>query len=155
MTRYSWFSAYDVIVTWLIGLTLLLAGVPHWGNPYYFLGSVYAYKLVDPGVGQMVAIALPLIQLVLAVLLLTRILIDVAHLASLLLFSCFAVVQTVTFLRGLDISCGCFGPGYETTIGFQTLCLVYTLLFLSVMRNLFYFFKTKSYFINNEMKETQ
>jgi hypothetical protein len=135
---------YDIIVTWIIGLTLLLAGIPHWCNPYYFLGSVYAYKIVDPGIGQMVAISLPLIQLILAVLLLTRILTDVAHWASMFLFSCFAVVQTVSFLRGLDISCSCFGPGHETIIGFQTLLLVYSLLFLSVTRNLFYFFKIQN-----------
>ncbi|MDR1269285.1 MAG: hypothetical protein LBK82_07150 [Planctomycetaceae bacterium] len=153
MIRFSWLSTYDIIVTWIIGLTFLLAGVPHWGNPYYFLGTVYAYKLVDPGWGQMVAISLPLIQLVLAVLLLTRILTDVAHWASMFLFSCFAMVQTVTFLRGLDISCGCFGPGYETTIGFQTLILVYTLLFLSVIRNLFFIFKTRSYPASREMGE--
>jgi hypothetical protein len=129
---------YDIIVTWVIGVAFLLAGVPHWENPYYFLGSVYAYKFVDPGVGQMVAISLPLIQLVLAILLLTRILIDAAHWASMFLFSCFAAVQTVAFLRSLDISCGCFGPGHETTIGFQTLFLVYTLLLLSITRNIIY-----------------
>ncbi|MDR0609753.1 MAG: hypothetical protein LBG58_06560 [Planctomycetaceae bacterium] len=58
MIRSSWFSTYDIIVTWVIGVAFLLAGVPHWGNPYYFLGSVYTYKLVDPDVGQMVAISL-------------------------------------------------------------------------------------------------
>jgi hypothetical protein len=134
---------------------MLVAAIPHWENPYYFLGSVYAYKLVDSGVGQMVAITLPPVQMVLAILLLARILTNVAHLVSMFLFSCFAVVQSIAFLRGLDISCGCFGPGYETTIGFQTLFLVYTLLFLSITRNLFCFFKTRSYSINLEMGETQ
>jgi hypothetical protein len=87
---------------------MLIAAIPHWENPYYFLGSVYAYKLVDPGIGQMVAISLPFIQLVLAVLLLTRISIDTAHFACMFLFLCFAIVQTTAFLWGLDISCGCF-----------------------------------------------
>ncbi|GHT14044.1 hypothetical protein FACS1894170_10660 [Planctomycetales bacterium] len=93
----SWFSVYDIAVTWIMGLTFLLAGVPHWGNPYFFLGSVYAYKLVEPGVGQMVATVLPPVQLLLAVMLLLRFLPDAAHLASFCLFACFAAVQTAAF----------------------------------------------------------
>ncbi|MDR0705657.1 MAG: hypothetical protein LBF88_11795 [Planctomycetaceae bacterium] len=148
-------SSLDSLLTWIFGIVMLIAAIPHWENPYYFLGSVYAYKIVDSGIGQMVAISLPFIQLVLAVLLLTRILTNAAHWVSMFLFSCFAVVQTVSFLRGLDISCGCFGPNHETTIGFQTLFLVYTLLFLSVIRNLLCLFKTRSYLANRETSETQ
>lgn len=140
--RFLWFNVYDSIVTWVIGLTFLLAGVPHWGNPYFFLGSVYAYKLVDPGFGQMAAISLPLIQLVLAIFLLSRVFIDAAHLGSLFLFICFAAVQTLSYVRGLNISCGCFGPQYETTIGVQTLFFVYVLLIISVIRNTVRFFQS-------------
>jgi len=48
-------NSFDVLITWVFGLTFLIAGFPHWTNPYYFLGSVYAYQLVGPGVGQVVA----------------------------------------------------------------------------------------------------
>jgi hypothetical protein len=137
-------DSFDFLLTWFFGIVMLIAAIPHWENPYYFLGSVYAYKFVDPGFGQAVAILLPFIQLVLAILLLTQILTDAAHFASMFLFLCFAVVQTIAFLRGLDIFCGCFGPGHETIIGFQTLFLIYSLLFLSITRNLFCFFKIRS-----------
>ncbi|MDR3197756.1 MAG: hypothetical protein LBU34_07785 [Planctomycetaceae bacterium] len=136
ISKFSLFDAYDVIVTWMIGLTFLLAGMVHWENPYFFLGSVYAYKLVDPGFGQMIAISLPLIQLVLAIFLLSRVFIDVAHLGSLFLLICFATIQTLAYLQGLDISCGCFGPEHEMIIGFRTLFFVYSLLFFSLIRNI-------------------
>ncbi|MDR1478203.1 MAG: hypothetical protein LBJ00_04610 [Planctomycetaceae bacterium] len=132
---------FDFLLTWFLGIVLLVAAIPHLVNPYYFLGSVYAYKLVDPGVGQLVAILFPFVLLVLAILLLARILIDTTHLACAFLFLCFAVVQTIAFLRGLDISCGCFGPEHETTIGLKTLFFVYSLLLLSITRNIFCFFK--------------
>jgi hypothetical protein len=135
LANRSWFAVYDNVVTWIIGLVFLLAGVPHWGNPYFFLGSVYSYKLVEPGFGQMVASALPPVQLILAVMLLLRFLPDAAHLASFFLFACFAAVQTAAFVRGLDISCGCFGPDHESVIGWKTLSLVYSLLLLSAGRN--------------------
>jgi hypothetical protein len=128
------FRTYDYIVTWIIGVTFLLAGVPHWENCYFFLGSVYSYSIVAPGLGQMVAAVLPLIQLVLSILLLLRFYSDAAHVVCLFLFAGFAFVQTTAFLRDLDISCGCFGPDHESIIGWKTLSLVYGLLILSAGR---------------------
>lgn len=132
---------FDVVVTWVFGLVFLVAGFPHWSNPYYFLGSVYAYKLVEPGVGQLVAMSLPIIQLVLALCFLTRTFLDASHIATLFLLICFASVQTTAFLGGLDISCGCFGPNSDSQIGWSTLSLVYGLLALSVIRNVVCLFR--------------
>ena len=140
-SHMSIFDIYDSIVTWIFGVVFLISGVPHWGNSYFFLGSVYAYKLVDPGIGQMVAIGMPLIQLVLAICFLTRTFLDAAHLGTLFLFFCFATVQSQAYLRGFDISCGCFGPDHDTTIGWQTLSIIYGLLILSIIRNSTIFFR--------------
>jgi hypothetical protein len=128
-------NTFDAIVTWTFGLTFLVAGFPHWSNAYYFLGSVYAYKLVEPGIGQMVAMSMPVIQLALALCFLIRVFLDASHLATLFLLICFVTVQTSALVRGLDISCGCFGPGHDTTIGWFSLSLVYGLLALSLIRN--------------------
>jgi hypothetical protein len=114
---------------------MLLAAVPHLENSYYFLGSIYAYKLVEPGIGQMVAIVLPLTQLVIAVLLLGHIFIDVANVVAMVLFGAFVVVQSFAYFGGLGIPCGCFGPGHDSPIGWFSLSLVYGLLVLSVIRN--------------------
>ena len=134
---------FDLIVTWIFGAILLISAFPHWQNPYYFLGSVYGYKLVDPGIGQITAMALPVVQLGLAFFLLTRTLLNAAHLVTLGLFFCFATVQTTAYLRGLDITCGCFGPGHESTIGPVSLSFIFSLLALSILRNLFIFFTKK------------
>lgn len=131
----KYWPVFDFAVAWILAVTFLLAGVPHWRNSYYFLGSVYAYQLTDAGTGQIVAMSLPLIQLGLASCLLTRLFYDAAHLSSLFLLCTFAVVQTATFLRGLDISCGCFGPGSTESIGWTSLSIVYGLLLLSCIRN--------------------
>jgi len=139
--RFTIADAYDSIVTWVFGVVFLISGVPHWGNPYFFLGSVYAYKLVDPGIGQMIAIGMPLIQLVLALCFLTRTFLDAAHLGTLFLFLCFATAQSQAWLRGLDISCGCFGPDHDSTIGWYTLSIIYGLLILSIIRNTVLFFR--------------
>jgi hypothetical protein len=137
--KFSFVKFFDHFVTWIFGIAFLLSGIPHWGNPYFFLGSVYAYKLVNPGIGQIAAIGMPLIQLTFAVCFLTRTFLDAAHLGTLFLFLCFAAVQSIAWFRGLDISCGCFGPGHDATIGWQTLFIIYSLLILSIIRNLFVF----------------
>lgn len=130
------YADVDAAISWILGTALIVSGIPHWGNPYFFLGSVYAYDLVDPGLGQLVAMTLPTLQLILGVCLITGLMQSGAHLLTLSLLLAFAVLQTSAKLRGLDISCGCFGPRHETTIGWQTLSIIYTLLMLSLIRHL-------------------
>jgi putative oxidoreductase len=127
-------GVFDDFASWVLGVALLLSGIPHFGNPYYFLGSVYAYDLVGPGVGQLVAMVLPVLQLLLAACLITRLFRSGAHLIVLPMLFGFALLQTSAKLRGLDIACGCFGPG-EETIGWLSLSVVYCLLGVSVVRN--------------------
>ncbi len=104
-----WVNTVDPVLSWGFGVILLLAAVPHWDNPYFFLGSVYSYNLVGAVTGQAVALFLPSIQLIIAVCLITRLFIDAAHLCTLALFSAFLVVQLSAYWGGLNISCGCFG----------------------------------------------
>jgi len=48
-----------------IGVMLLVSAVRHLSNPYYFLGSIYAYHVVGPNTGKFIAMTLPMLQLVL------------------------------------------------------------------------------------------
>ena len=141
--RFSGITLLDGIICWTIGMPLIISAIPHWGNPYFFLGSIYAYQMVSPGIGQMVAMVFPLLQMITAICLLGRFFIDEASVAATLLFLGFATVQTTAVIRGLDISCGCFGPGHDSPIGWFTLSLVYGLLCLSVLRNTIRFSQPK------------
>ena len=133
-------SSLDALLSWGFGIAMLLAAVPHLENPYYFLGSVYAYKMVEPGLGQMIAITLPLMQLVIAVMLIGRVYVDTVNFIAMVLFGLFAAVQSFAYCGGLDISCGCFGPGHDSQIGWFSLSLVYGLLTLSMSRNAMFLF---------------
>jgi len=125
---------FDNLASWILGIALLLSAIPHLGNPYYFLGSVYAYDVVGPGLGQLVAMVLPILQLLLAACLISGLFRSGAHLVVLPILLAFAFLQTSAKLRGLDIPCGCFGP-CEDSIGWFSLALIYGLLTLSVARN--------------------
>jgi putative oxidoreductase len=128
------FAIFDAVVAWLLGVSLICSSVPHLGNPYFFLGSVYGYKLVGPGIGQIVAMVVPFLEVVLAACLITNLFRGAAHAITLSMLLVFVIVQTSAKLRGLDIPCGCFGPRHETAIGWFTLSVVYGLLFLALTR---------------------
>jgi hypothetical protein len=127
--------SFDPILSWVFGIVLLCSGIPHLTNSYYFLGSVYAYEFVSPGLGQLVAMVLPILQLILAVCLITRTWSDAAHLLVMTMFGCFVVVQALAYFRGLDISCGCFGPCHQTQVSIASLLAVSGLFLLSAGRN--------------------
>ncbi|MDR1926045.1 MAG: hypothetical protein LBQ66_16880 [Planctomycetaceae bacterium] len=131
MLRYVYI---DSLLTWFFGIVMLAAAIPHWENPYYFLGSVYAYKLVDSGLGQSTAILLPTFQLIIAICLILRIHSDAAHAITMILFGVFFFVQAFAFYGGLDISCGCFGPQHSSTIGITSLMFIGFLFLFAVLR---------------------
>jgi hypothetical protein len=135
MSKVNRFEVFDGIISWLLGIFLVISAIPHLGNPYFFLGSVYAYQMIWPIIGQFVVMVLPILQLILAVCLIGRFFIDAVNFLALGCFLVFATVQTSAAVRGLDISCGCFGPDHETMVGWFSLSLVYGLLMLSLIRN--------------------
>ena len=77
-TRVERFVVFDATVSWLLGVSLV-AVTPHLGNPYFFLGSVYSYRLVGPGIAEIVAMVFPFLEVVLAACLITNLFRGAAH----------------------------------------------------------------------------
>jgi len=101
-----------------IGLAIVLfwSGVAHFKNPFAFLTSILRYKLVSGDIASVVAMALPVLQSVLAGMLVVGVGMRTAFLGTAVLLSGLTAVQASTLLRGLRIGCGCFGSGNETPI---------------------------------------
>lgn len=107
------------------GLVLVRSAQFHLGNPFGFLVTVYSYEILPKWGGVVVAAVLPPLQLVLGLLLVLfprqR---KCCLQLSVTLFLTFAVVQLMTLQRGLNISCGCFGPSIdENPIGPESIGL--------------------------------
>ncbi len=109
----------------ICGLVLVRSAMFHLGNPFGFLATVYSYELLPAAAGVAVAAVLPPTQLVLGLL----IILFPQHRkpclsVSGLLFLSLALVQLLTLYRGLNISCGCFGPAVdENPIGVSSIGL--------------------------------
>lgn len=99
-----------------LGLVLVYSGLQKLRLPYDFLSTVYAYEMVGPTAGLLVAAGMPWIEIVVGLALLGGIALAGAFGASVLLFSVFAVVQVHALSHELEVDCGCFGVGGGTSI---------------------------------------
>lgn len=114
---------WRVAVRGLLGVVLAWAAVSKLANPTEFLASLYAYKLPLPPLWlQGVAVVLPWIELLCGLALLANVWAESVLTLAAGLFGIFIIATGQAWVRGLDISCGCFdlktlGFSGETTSG--------------------------------------
>jgi len=96
-----------------LGIMFLVSSIPKIRQPYDFLGSVYGFEIVGPNLGLLVASVLPWLELFLGICLIGGVFISGALLITIGLSIMFGVVISSAVMRGMDISCGCFGPSQD------------------------------------------
>lgn len=102
-------SLFQATVRSLIALLLIWAGLSKLGDPVTTYTAMLAYQLPLPGIlWKLVALALPWLELLCGLMLLANFHRRLATLVTSVLFSVFLVMVGQAFVRGLDISCGCF-----------------------------------------------
>jgi hypothetical protein len=79
--------------------------------------AVYEYQLVGQTTGIVIATLMPFVQLVVASCLVTRVALPGALLTACAMFLAFTSAQGIALARGLEINCGCFGPGGGFQVG--------------------------------------
>ncbi len=93
----------------VLGILFFYAGVEKIISPREFAFAIYNYQLLPDGAINLPAVVLPWLEVFLAAALVFGIYVRGASLASALLFLIFAAALSINLVRGLDISCGCFG----------------------------------------------
>ena len=97
------------ILRCLLGLLFLWASASKLANPLEFLASIYAYQVPFPEpLMKLVAIGLPWAELMCGLLLLANLWADSALVAATGLLVVFLLFTGQAWIRGLNISCGCF-----------------------------------------------
>lgn len=128
----------DLAARWLLALVFLAAGLPKLFEPTAFAAIVGAYGMLAPALIMPVAIVLPLLEVVAALLLISGKRSGLYLSATLLLL--FIGVLGYGIGLGLDIDCGCFGPEdpeHQAFSGLQT-ALLRDMLLLVVLAVCFY-----------------
>ncbi|UYP19136.1 methylamine utilization protein [Rhodococcus sp. Z13] len=101
-----------VLIASIVGGTLLLAGAPKVRDRQALLRTVRGYKLLPAPLEQAVSFALPWVEIVLGLALITGIAGRIAAACATALFACFFAGLSINLLRGRrDLDCGCFAFG--------------------------------------------
>ena len=114
-----------------LGIVFLYAGIEKIIAPQEFAMAVYNYRLLPDWAVNMLAVILPWLEVFLATGFIAGIYVRGASSLSSLLFLIFAIALTINLVRGLDISCGCFG-GSSGNISWSYLIRDTSLLAMSV-----------------------
>jgi putative oxidoreductase len=114
-------AAFVLVVRLGLGFLFIMSSMPKIRQPYVFLGSVYAYELVGPQLGVLVAMVLPWLELLVGVCLVGGVFVGGALLASTGMGVLFTFVLASALWRHLDISCGCFSTSLAGKISYVTL----------------------------------
>ena len=92
-----------------LGMLMLWAAVSKLANPTDFLGSIYGYQLPLPqALLKMTAVVLPWLELLCGLLLVAGLWVESALTLVTGLLALFVIMTGQAWMRGLDISCGCF-----------------------------------------------
>jgi prepilin-type N-terminal cleavage/methylation domain-containing protein/prepilin-type processing-associated H-X9-DG protein len=120
-----------IVALGVVAVLLLASAYSHLLNPYRLDASVLDYRLVPAWLAVVVAAVLPFFQLSTAIsLLAVPQLRRTAAAVSVVMFTVFVVAQALVLLRGMEISCGCFGDD-TSKVGWKTIAISATGLLLS------------------------
>jgi uncharacterized membrane protein YphA (DoxX/SURF4 family) len=92
-----------------LAIIFFYAGIEKIINPRDVAIAIYNYQLLPDCTINLSAIFLPWLEVLIAASLIIGIYTRGASMLSALLFLIFATALTINLVRGLDISCGCFG----------------------------------------------
>ena len=106
-----WLATLDRL---LLAAVLLAAGGPKFLDPEGTVRSTRAFRLLPEVAVRPFAYGLPLLELLLAVLLLVGLTTRWAAAATAGLLAIFMFGISMAWIRGLSIDCGCFGGGGNT-----------------------------------------
>lgn len=103
------------ILHWLCRLALagifVYSGYVKLDSPLQFAAAIAGYKLVPDSLIPPLVDYLPWVEIVLGILLLVGWQLRYVSIGASALLLCFIAILTITYMRGIDADCGCFGFG--------------------------------------------
>ena len=97
-----------------IGGIFIVAGASKVGNAAQFAAQIAGFRLLPEGVIAPLAVMLPYWEILLGVLVILGLFTRVAAWISVLLLALFDLAIASAVVRGMSVSCGCFGPNDAT-----------------------------------------
>lgn len=118
--RFSARELATLVARFAIAGVFLYASLPKLADPGVFAADVQNYRLLPDALAGHAALFVPAFELVVAIgLLLPRYQRGAALIATSML-AIFSVAMAQARLRGIDLSCGCFGAAFEAKVSWLT-----------------------------------
>jgi putative oxidoreductase len=112
------------IVSWafcvVLAIVFAVAAVPKLIDPGSFANDLLNYRLLPESLVGLFALFVPALELVIAAGLLHPHYQRGAALLSTVLLVSFAAAMAQARIRGIDLSCGCFGAAFESKVSWLT-----------------------------------
>jgi len=107
----SWFI---LIVRVVIGLIFIVAGAAKVGHAAEFAAQIAGFRILPQVVIAPMALALPFLEILLGGYLIIGLFTRAAAWIAVILFATFDLAIASAVVRGMTVSCGCFGPNDKT-----------------------------------------
>ena len=114
-TPFGWWTT--VLARLAIAAVFVAAAVPKLIDPAGFAEDITNYHLLPAAAVIWAATILPVLELVVALALVTGVESKGAALLAGAMLLVFTVAMGQAMARGIDVACGCFGSAVETSIG--------------------------------------
>jgi putative oxidoreductase len=101
------------LVRIVLGIVFLISSYTKLKDPMGFAQAIENYKIFGAFLSRWGAIFIPVLEFILAIFLITGIWIKETFITTTALYIIFDVMIFQAYLRGLDISCGCFGTSHS------------------------------------------
>lgn len=111
-----------IILAWILGLVFIYSGITKIIEPAVFAKAVGNYRILPWYLINLVAIFMPWLEIAPGLALFFPGWRRPAAKIILILTGLFTIAVVTALIRGLDISCGCFG-GDNSRVGLQTLLI--------------------------------
>lgn len=109
MEKINYRHLFVLLLRLLLTGVFVLAALPKIKDPVAFAESVSAFQVVGPGVSSWIALTLPWLELIIGIGLLIPQIRTAGSLLIAALLVIFITLHASAWIRGLEISCGCFG----------------------------------------------
>ena len=119
-----------------IAVVFLAAALGKVGDAAAFARQIYYFRMLPPGLENLLAITLPWVELLAALSLLLRVRPRAGAVVTAGLMGVFVFVVAAAVARGLDIECGCFGTADASRVGTSKLIENIALLALALVASL-------------------
>ena len=116
MSRFIFNRWTQFSIRLILGAIFLYAGFLKFQEPQRFADSIAGFQMVPDSVINLMALSLPVLEMIVGALLVFGIQRRIAALTVLILSGVFAVALITALTRGLKIDCGCFGGGEPSVL---------------------------------------